>query len=156
MSAKIIVIQTFYSQFYICDSLSEFSTNPMEFWSDQNLKDKMSCSFNLIGISTLSYGPINAEIEFLNNEPQINLNEWDHVVESGINIISGLLQIRNCPDFGIVFKKKISSGKYRVRLLGNGFADFNSNVDTSTDFYRIEIWPSDNMKKQILKTFSIN
>lgn len=149
---------TEYHQFYLEDKESKSDTNSSDFWSDEAFNTKLAMVHGIVGVGTHCYGNIKGEIEVLDKPIEnINYKLYDHIVEGGINIESGELQILDCPTSSVEVELKIKPGKYRVRIYGSNFASVKETDlanDTDNDFYKIEIWPDDNMERKVLKQFT--
>src|SRR5579864_8641581 len=89
---------TGYNQFYIIDGESDGDTGSDNFWTDDAFNDKLAIEDGVLGIGIESYGQVKAELQILNNSnKEIDFSKYDHIVEGGIKIGSGLLQIIDCP-----------------------------------------------------------
>ncbi|MDM1360361.1 hypothetical protein HX012_02645 [Myroides marinus] len=148
---------TSYNQFYIADKLYSGDTDSDNFWTDESYHDRLVMESGILGVSTQSYGLIQGEV-FLLQEPvkEIDFSKYDHIVEAGISIESGVLQILDCPNSSVELEIKIKPGKYRVRVYGSNFSSVKENDlsnSTDNDFYKIEIWPQDNVGRKVLKQY---
>lgn len=145
---------TQYYQFYIEDGSDKNkgpSSSPF-FWDEKALNERLALTNGVIGVKTESYGNIKGEIEILNHEnTDLNLDNYDHVVEAGIHIQSDKLQILDSPNSHIEVSIKIIPGIYRVRIYSY---NLNSVIDDDgNDYYRIEIWPSKETERKVLKQY---
>ncbi|MGC4040336.1 MAG: hypothetical protein QM710_06000 [Flavobacterium sp.] len=148
---------TQYNQFYLADKDGKGDTGSSNFWTKEALKDKLALEKGIIGVGTQSYGEIRGEIEIL-EKPSDNVDYglYDHVVEGGIDIKSGELQVLDCPNSHLELKLKLNPGKYRVRVYGSNFdsvIEEDLANDTDNDFYKIEIWPDENLERKVLKQY---
>jgi len=48
---------------------------------------------------------------------QFDTSKFDHIVEGGVEIKSGILQILDCPNSNVELEVKIKTGRYRIRVL---------------------------------------
>jgi len=114
---------TEYHQFYLVDKLNQSSTGSDNFWTDESHNAKLAIENGILGIGTHCYGNIKGEIEVLDKPPIENINYelYDHIVEGGIKIQSGELQILDCPNNHLELSVQLSAGKYRVRVYGSNF-----------------------------------
>jgi hypothetical protein len=145
---------TQYNQFYISDSLSPRETAGADFWTPEAYNERLAVAEGIIGVGTECYGHVKGEIEILNNENQdFNFDEFDHIVEGGIKVESGKLEILDCPTSTIQLKIEVNPGQYRIRV-------YSSNLDSveggeeGNDYYKIELWPDNNMTRKVLKQYS--
>jgi len=145
--------ETSHSQFYIYDKGSSFNTGSREFWSQDAFNDRLAIEKGVLGVGTECYGPIKGELELLNiPNTSINLNDYDHIVEGGIEIESGFIQILTCPTSSIELEIQVDPGLYRVRIYSSNLASVDG--DEGDDFYKIEIWPDSNMERNVLKYYN--
>lgn len=144
---------TAYNQFYIADKDFEGNTGSDFFWDDEAFIYRLAIDKDILGISTACYGNVKGELVILKEAVDINnYNFFDHIVEGGIEVKTGFINILDCPNNSIEMEIKVMPGKYRVRIYS-----FNLNSitdeDDGDDYYKIEIWPDDNMKRKILKQY---
>jgi hypothetical protein len=151
---------TDYHQFYIEDKsdAGKGSTGSFDFWTEEAFNQRFAMVNKVVGVGVQSYGnTIKGEVEIL-EKPNTNLDysKYDHIVEGGINIPSGELQILNCPDNHLELSLKVKPGKYRVRVYSSNLAsvkDTDLANDTDNDYYRIEMWQSEDMERKVLKQY---
>jgi len=159
MERKQFNFETQYNQFYIEDKSNEDKGNStsLDFWDENAFKERLAITDNIIGIGTQSYGNIKGDIEILNKpNDDIDYSKYDHIVEGGINIQSGELQILDCPNRHLELSLKVNPGKYRVRIYSSNLASVEETDlanDTDNDYYHIEIWPSEKMERKVLKQY---
>ncbi|MET3129593.1 hypothetical protein ABID42_004719 [Arcicella rosea] len=151
---------TDYHQFFIEDGSNEGkgSSASSNFWNEISFKERLALTNGIIGVGVESYGnDIKGEIEILEKPNEnIDYSKYDHIVEGGVNIQSGELQILNCPDSHLELSLKIAPGKYRVRVYSSNLASVKEPDlanDTDNDYYRIELWRSEEMERKVLKQY---
>jgi hypothetical protein len=147
-----LAFYTSYSQFYICDKSSPGNTGSRDFWDQDSYDDRLAIDKGILGVGTECYGPIKGELELLKSpNNSINLNEYDHIVEGGIEIESGFIQVLACPTSSIELEIQVDSGFYRTRIYSSNLTSVDG--DEGDDFYKIEIWPGSGMERNILKYY---
>lgn len=141
---------TGYHQFYLFDKDSPGATDSDKFWTQQAVDDKLALEDGVIGVGTECYGPVKGELLVLQRQnDDFDANQFDHIVEGGLELKSGVLQILDCPDSTVQLELSLPVGTYRIRAYS---ANLASVVDEEgEDFYRIEIWPDDNKQRKVLK-----
>lgn len=148
---------TEYRQFYLQDKNSNADTGSINFWTDEAFLGRLALEKGIIGVGTQSYGRIKGEIELVDKpSDDFNYDDYDHIVEGGIYIQSGELQIIDCPNSEVEVTLKLTPGKYRARVYGSDFGSVKEPDlahDTDNDYYKIEIWPDDNMERKVLKQY---
>jgi hypothetical protein len=144
---------TQYNQFYIADSLCPREIGRADFWTPEAYDERLAIAEGILGIGTECYGLVKGELEILDNENKnFDINKFDHIVEGGIKIGSGNLEILDCPTSTVQLKIKLNSGGYRVRI-------YSSNLDSveggemGDDYYKIELWPDNNSSRKVLKQY---
>lgn len=110
---------------------------------------------NTLIVTTGSYGHIRGELRFLNKRNEaIDYDKYDHIVEAGLEVHSGKLQILDCPSSNIIFEKNISPGVYGVRMYSSGLSTTDIDEEEGNDRYLIEIWPDSTVKRKVLKQYT--
>jgi hypothetical protein len=131
---------TSYSQFYITDKDSEGLTDSDTFWTTDAFDERLAIEDGVLGVGIECYGPVKGEVHLLTLPTDLeNLDEYDHVVEAGIEIKSGVLQILDCPNSTLELEISVEPGTYRVRVYSSNLASVEG--DEGDDYYKIEIWP---------------
>lgn len=148
---------TQYNQFFIENKENKTEINQNNFWSEEAFLVRLALENGIIGVGTHSYGNIKGDIEILDKPKEdINYELYDHIVEAGINIESGELQILDCPNSQVELTLKVSPGKYRIRVYGSNFDSVKETDlanETDNDYYKIEIWKSEDMERKVLKQY---
>ena len=141
---------TSFHQFYISDKDSPKATDSGNFWTEQALREKLAIGKGILGVSTASYGPIKGEMSVYEKPPkERDFSNYDHIVEAGIEVHSGILQIADSPNFHVEREIEVQPGSYRIRVY---FSDLDiQDEDEGGDYYSIEIWRSEETDKTILK-----
>lgn len=89
---------TSHNQFYIFDKGSEGDTASDNFWTAEAFDDRLAIEDGVLGVSTECYGPIKGELELVDTKnTSLDLSDFDHVVEGGLVVKSGIIQILYCP-----------------------------------------------------------
>lgn len=143
---------TQYNQFYIADLMASKKTDDVNFWSAEAYEDRLAMSSGIVGVGTECYGTIKGELVLLdspNNNSQAN--NYDHIVEGGLQIKSGYLEVLDCPTNTKYLKVKVASGTYRVRIYSSNLKSVDG--DKGNDFYKIEIWPDDDLTRKVIKRY---
>ena len=145
---------TSYNQFYLCDQSSSLNTDSDNFWTTDAFNTRLAIEDRVLGIGIECYGYVNGELEILDNECQlINIEQYDHIVEGGLEVKSGLLQVLDCPNAEVELEVAIKPGNYRVRVYSSNLKNTDIDETEGTDTYKIEIWPSNDMERKVLKQY---
>ena len=85
---------TSYNQFYIADKDTDADTGADNFWSDEAFVSRFATGNGIIGLRTQCYGSVRGELTVLEKaNSEFDLSEFDHIVEGGLKVNSGVLQI---------------------------------------------------------------
>jgi hypothetical protein len=139
-------------QFYICDKTSPLETGDDDFWTTEAFDSKLAVGEGILGVGTASYSSCKGELMILDQKnDKIFYEQYDHIVEGSLEVSSGILQILDCSSRNVQLQIKIDPGVYRVRIYSS---NFDSVIDENgDDFYRIEMWPSEEPKRLVLKQY---
>lgn len=128
-------------------------TESNSFWTKDAHNDRLAMEQGIVGVGTESYGEIKGELEILECENNlIDTTQFDHIVEGGIEITSGILQILDCPNSDIELEVKLKPGVYRIRVYSSNLSSVID--DEGDDYYKIEMWPNSNMERKVLKRYN--
>jgi len=144
------------NQFYLCDSAFTGETGDISFWTPAAYADRLATAKDkdIVGISIESFGHVKAELNVLDAASgEKDFKKYDHVVEAGVRISSGILEVLDFPDHKIQLKAIVTPGYYRIRVYSYDLKSINSEADEGTDHYKIELWPSSNFERKVLKQF---
>ena len=145
---------TSYNQFYITSDGGAALTFDSTNWADSAYLERLFLLKNMLVVRTESYGHIKGELYVIDNSNEkISYDKYDHIVEGGIAIKSGTLQILDCPNSSVQFEVKVKPGVYRARIYFLHMAGFDSDENETKDNYIIEIWPDNNMERKVLKQY---
>ncbi len=143
---------TSHHQIYIKDKESSQDLGDNNFWTGDATYSRLAVGDGILGVGLECYGPFKGEITLLDNKNNnIEYNQYDHIVEGGIDMKSGTLQILDCPHSNVEFEIKINPGKYRARIYSLNLASVLD--DSGDDYYKIEMWPDTPMERAVLKQY---
>ena len=136
-------------QFYIEDAQAPGDTGDPSFWTREASEDALATIQGTLGIGTGSYATVQVTTEIHDTEPPVQLDDWDHVTEAGLEITSGVLQVIGClEDAGEEFT--VAPGSYRVRCCHANLAG-SAEFGEGEDWYLVQVWPSEDGSRQVLK-----
>ena len=144
---------TQYNQFYIADKFSKADTGSEDFWNNTAYNERLAILGNTLGIRIQSYGHVKGEIIILEKaSEEVNHKFFDHIVEGGIDVNSGLLEILDCPNSNLELEIKLNPQRYRFRIYSSNLSSVID--DDGDDYYKIEIWPDNDMERKVLKLYN--
>ncbi|VFB03716.1 Uncharacterised protein [Chryseobacterium taihuense] len=153
MQKKEYTFLTSYNQFYLISDKDNFIDTLMNIDED-TYTARLGLQKNRIIIFSQSFSNIKGDIEVLETPNKIDYKKYDHIVEGGIEVYSGELQILSWPGSEVELSIELKPGKYRVRINSANLSSVKETDlahDTDNDFYHIEIWPNENMELKVLK-----
>ena len=62
----------------------------------------------------------------------------------------------DCPNSDVQLKIHIKSGTYRARIYSSNLLNADIDEDEGNDYYKIEIWPDNDLERKVLKRFKDN
>jgi hypothetical protein len=145
---------TSHHQFFIGDKDYSQDTGDINFWTEEANNSRLAIGDGILGVGLECYGSFKGELILLDSKNEdIKFSQYDHIVEGGINVRTGILQVLDCPNSNIELEVNVNPEKYRVRIYS---LDLRSVKDDSgDDYYIIEIWPDTNMERAVLKQYSL-
>ncbi len=141
---------TEYYQFYILDSETKAQTDTPDFWNDEAGKRKLAIGEGLLGVTVAKYAEIKVDVRVLSSEPTED-SYADHIVETSLNLPSGVLQIKDCTSYDTVLELNLEKENYRIRI--SSFKLWTVENDKGDDYYVVEIWKSEVAETVILKEY---
>jgi hypothetical protein len=143
---------TQYHQFFIGDKESSQDTGDSNFWTEDATRSRLAIGKDILGVGLECYGPFKGEIVLLDKKgDDVEHNQYDHIVEGGLNLKSGTLQVLDCPNSNVELEVKVNPGSYRVRIYSLNLDSVEG--DSGDDYYIIEIWPDSNKERIVLKQY---
>jgi hypothetical protein len=143
-----------YFQLYLMDVESQDDTS--DIWTDQALDFKLAIMRNTVAVGTFRNVDVTVEIELHDEEPSLDLEEWDHAALGYIEIKSGKCAVFGCTDY-LPDAKKIDMvpGIYSVLSLAKGLDTITEEWEDAGDLYRVVLWPSMAREYKVLKNYGI-
>jgi hypothetical protein len=140
-------------QFYIQDIEPLGSSDGPDFWTQQACTDHLAIAHGHLGIGTGSYDFVRVRVEGHQAEPPLELSEWDHVIEAGLDIRTRYLLVMGClSSSGLFFQ--VRPGHYRVRCCQANLAASTDSIGDAGDWYLVQFWPSEPSGARVLKRWA--
>ena len=145
---------TAYHQIYLQDKTSPQDTGDEDFWTEEATTSRLAVGGELLGIGLECYGEFKGELNVLEKkEDVVDFAGYDHVVEGGLELSTGVLQVLDCPNSTLELEVDLPPGKYRVRIYSSNLASVGED-ESGDDFYLIEIWPDSNLERKVIKQYN--
>jgi hypothetical protein len=153
-------VQSDYGQLYIYDSQalvddSDWTEddNPLARALEDGYRGRRFVGYDhsLVDVLTPSQYNWNApmRIEVSDDEPPLELDGWDHVVEVPLPVPSGTLAFE-ASGGGIPRQTEIPKGSYRARISGRGFVSGAGEIE-GHESYRLQLWPAPESAPKLIK-----
>jgi hypothetical protein len=141
-------------QFYVQDSEPLGSSDSPDFWTRQACEDQLAVGDGLLGIGTGSYDFVRVRVQEHQAEPALQLSEWDHVVEAGLEVRTRYLLVMGClSSSGLFFR--VQPGHYRVRCCQANLAASEDSTGDAGDWYLVQFWPAEPSGARVLKRWTV-
>ena len=112
----------------------------------------MAVGNGILGVGVESYEAFKGTFFLLESKnDQIAYEQFDHIVEGSLKVQSRVLQLLDCPNLNIELKIAIHPGKHRARIYSSYLVSVVE--DDGDDYYKIELWPDDDLKRSVLKQY---
>ncbi|MEX2212725.1 MAG: hypothetical protein WD768_01270 [Phycisphaeraceae bacterium] len=155
MNSEEIELYASHSQFYIQDSTPRGTPGDPTFWTEEASDNRLAIGDGLIGVGTGTYGFVKVRVEEHQTIPPLDILQWDHVTECGLEVASGFLTMMGClSSSGLFFEVK--PAHYRVRVCHANLSDSEREFprvgrERFGDWYLVQFWPSHPEDAQVLK-----
>jgi hypothetical protein len=141
-----------YFQCYLMDDTSEDDTS--EIWTDEALERRLGVGGNTLALGTLRNVDVNVIVEVLPEAPDIDEDEWDHIVTGYISVPSGRLAVFGCTDYlPDAARILVEPGDYEALYRCRGLDTIEVEWEDADDLYVISIWPGDSRETKIIKNW---
>lgn len=128
-----------YFQFYLQDEVIQGSLS--EAWSNAAIKRMLAVSDGVVGISTARNTAVPVTLELLEQAPNTDLSQFDHVAEASLVIANGPLVVASYMDyFPDAARFQVSAGTYKVRLCASGLDTLSEDGLEGQDHYLLQLW----------------
>jgi hypothetical protein len=139
-------------QFYVEDKDNPGDTGDPAFWTKEATADCLATIEGTVGVGTGTHGEVKVVTEIHDKEPPLKIEDWDHVTEAGLKVLSGRLHVIGClDDKGEDFS--VEPGTYRVRCCHANLAE-SDDCGEGGDWYLVQIWSSADASRRVLKQWS--
>ena len=137
-----------YHQFFLMDD-GKLPNYPSDI-SPSDCSNMAKIAPYIVGVYTARPMTVPVIIRVNDSDPGVNLDEWDHVVQCGIDIPSGRLVVIGCTDYlPDAQRLELKPGTYQVQIC-YGNLDTVNGLDGDDD-YVIHLWLGKGRKLQVLK-----
>jgi hypothetical protein len=140
-----------YHQFYLLDEGTAFHTKNL--WHDpQSVSDMIDAGPGEVAVGTLRNFTVPVTVRVLDSDPEHYPDQWDHITEASLEIMSGRLVVMGCTDYEPDAKRiAVKPGHYRVRVF---YADLKSvapNGLDGDDYIEVVLWRDEPVEPRVLK-----
>jgi hypothetical protein len=142
-------------QFYVQDSEPRGTADDPSFWTKEASDNRLAVGDGLLAVGTGTYGFVKVRGEQHDSEPPLELSEWDHVTECGLEVRTRFLLIMGClSQSGLFFE--VQPRHYHIRVCHAKLGESEQEVPSTwsgefNDWYLIQFWPGEAVKPKVLK-----
>jgi len=137
-----------YHQFYLWD-LDDPGNAGMD-WTQADVDARAKVGHKLLVLCPHRNTLVPVALELHSAEPEVSLEEWDHVVEAPLHIASGRMEVATCP-CGWIGAFPVEPGPQRVRFSSAGGDTLSFDGLEGDDYYLVQVWPADPRPLEVLK-----
>lgn len=137
-----------YHQFYLWDSTGP-SLAP-EDYSDEDVRRMVKVAPGVVVVNPLRSDTVTVEVRIHTQEPELELDGCDHVVDGSLELPAGKLQVHECTG-GPVLDVSLTPGTYGVRCTFIGLETLDEHRMKGSDRYRVDLWPSEPRALEVRK-----
>ena len=122
-------------QFYVLDPDGE---QLADLWDGAALERHLGVAEGIIAVGTVGYCDVPVRIEVWDEEPPLDLEGWDHVVDATLEARSGRVGLAWVEGLAALEPLHVVPGTYRLRCSAAGL-DEADEMDGG-DRYRVQLW----------------
>ena len=123
-----------HSQFYLGDDGLDW--DPSECWDDDAIERHLAIMDEAIGVGVAVHsGTVIVEVEVLMDEPPLELEPWDQVIDCSLEAPSGRLGVSSPADMGDGMRIAVIPGAYRARVSWGGLHQLHEQLAGQDDPY---------------------
>lgn len=116
------------------------------------MKQLLALAPGTIGVGTVRNMDVPVDVEVQDCGPTSDVDEWDHIMECGIEVPSGRLVIAGCTDyFPDAARLILAPGKYRARVHYGALDSISDDGLDGDDHYKVVLWPSEDQATSVIK-----
>ncbi|MGK5547697.1 hypothetical protein ACSNOH_23600 [Streptomyces sp. URMC 127] len=148
-----------YFQIHVMDD--EADGDLSDVWTEQAVADGLGVTEEALAIGTAVNVNVAVSVHVLAAQPDDDSDDFDHVVEAGLNLASGRLVVLGCTDyFPDAARFGMPAGWIRIRASRRNLAaaveaDIDSdNAPETTEQLRLQAWPAPCSPPQVIKRWA--
>jgi len=143
-----------YHQFYLEDGEYPKETDS-DFWTEEAFKRHLAICNGCIGFGSMTSLDLNVTVDLFNARPDLNLDQYDHIVEASISVSSGCLVVCGCVDYRPEAKHIcVANGEYRVRYCIQDIHTVKNEFDGKEKYF-VWVWPEKRTSVEVIKQQTI-
>jgi hypothetical protein len=142
-------------QFWVQDSEPGSAADEATFWTDEAFNNRLAVGDGVMAVETGTYDTVKVCVEQHHSKPSVNLTDWDHVTERGLEVRTEFILIKGClSQSGLFFR--VQPRHYRVRACHANLRESEREVPKSwtgefRDWYLVQFWPGKLSRAKVLK-----
>ena len=128
-----------YHQFYVWDA--GIATWAPEDYTDEDIRRRVKVGPHVVVVQPVRQTTVPVSLSVHERDPGYDVGAWDHVVECGLALPTGRLQVHECTG-GAVLDVSVSPSSYAVRVLFEGLDSLSEDRSSGNDRYVLDLWPA--------------
>ncbi len=137
MLTRSVVVGVDYHQLYLWDP--SVTNRAPEEYSDEDVERRVKLGPSVIVVQPERNGEVALTVEVTESDPGFDAGRYDHVVECGVELPGGRLQVHECLG-GAVMEATVEPGAYVARVLFAGLGSISSDGLDGDDAYAVQLW----------------
>ena len=143
-----------YRQFHLIGDPTRADTSDALFWTEEAYRDRLAVGPFVIAVGTDTCGNVPVSIDLRSSPSVVLPDNWDHIVDSRLEVPYGMIELAGCPDPEPVATIKVIPGTYCVRICFRGLTTSPDDGGVwNGDSYLVEIWQGDSPGRSVVKRF---
>jgi hypothetical protein len=139
-----------YFQFYLWDA--EINPEAPTEWDEADVQRRLKVAPHVVVVCPIRNMTVPVEVQVHDEEPAYDPNQWDHIAECSLDLLSGKLQVHECTG-GSVGHFTVSPGTYRVRAFYGALDTLRNNALDGDDHYLVVLWPGTATELKVIKQY---
>ncbi len=141
-----------YHQFYIQDD-DEAKGDLGDSWSQEAVDRLLATASGTVGVGTVRNMDVPVSIEVHKSNPNINMNDWEHVVLCSLQCDTGSLVVAGCTDyFPDAARISVAPCVFDVLVCFKGLNTLSEDGLDGDDQYYVFLYPGEPREVTVLKS----
>jgi hypothetical protein len=142
-----------YGSFFVQDDLAR--PDPDRAFITDQMNNLIAATDGAIGVGTARRMTLPVILDIRAEAPDdVDLEEWDHVTESGLRVSSGRILVSKFDYRPQIPRIDVPPGDYTARVCATGFDTITEDRIHGNDMYHVILWPGPIAEPRVLKRYA--